>query len=377
MSVADRTSALKKLSLTDAELLAVSVAATNFKTSHDANSKAYATQAMNIQNTDADLEAYKGRANAVLQQAQDVISSSVSLNGSKKLATAIENQRLGSHVYKYFFEIASDITTLSSSDNYHHQHKVALRLAAFNPAKRLPRCPGGNPPNPVVRLSATLVGSTILNTSDGTHFTMSMVGSGSYTATWTGGYTCVDPTGGGFYIQDNARFIDGLGNITNFNGVSNLFCGFPTNGPIDLSANTTSTFTDSSDNVGGTYEFDLIEVAGTVKTVWASILDYFEFAYTWSYSAGGAVIDGNGNYFYPVINWCANGTPDWNPQIVEDSSITKAGDRFFVTGNFMIRPTPDSYWIAADAPFGGGGLTIVGYPGPLMPHLCTHTGPQL
>jgi hypothetical protein len=215
-----------------------------------------------------------------------------------------------------------------------------------------------------------------LNTSDGTHFTMSMLGSGSYPATWTGGYTCVVPTGGGFYIQDNARFIDGLGNITNFNGVSNLFCGFPTNGPIDLSANTASTFTDSRDNVGGTYEFDLIEVAGTVKTVWASILDYFEFAYTWSYSAGGATIDGNGNYFYPVINWCANGTPDWNPQIVEDSSVTKTGDRYFVTGNFMKRPSTSSYWIPADAPFGSAGLTLVGFPGPIMPHLCTHTGPQ-
>jgi hypothetical protein len=104
MSATDRATALKNPSLNDSEVLAVSAAALNFKTAHAANSQAYAAQAMNLQNTDADLEAYKGRANAVLQQAQDVIFSSVSLNGSKKLATAIEKWRLGSHVYKYFLK---------------------------------------------------------------------------------------------------------------------------------------------------------------------------------------------------------------------------------------------------------------------------------
>jgi hypothetical protein len=100
-----------------------------------------------------------------------------------------------------------------------------------------------------------------------------------------------------------------------------------------------------------------------------SIKNYYEFAFTWMLRNGLPLIVGT-NYFYPVIANCSNGTPDWYPATVEDSSVDAPIDVTFETGSFMVRVSTLAHWTTL------GGFTIAAFPSTYPPEPCTHTGPQ-
>jgi hypothetical protein len=103
----------------------------------------------------------------------------------------------------------------------------------------------------------------------------------------------------------------------------------------------------------------------------AKLSDYFEFAFTWMSKNGPPLIVGT-NYIYPVTQNCSNGTPDWYPGTLEDSSSHAANDVRFWSGNFMVRASTTAYW----TPLEPIGFTLVGYTSAYPPEPCTHTGPS-
>jgi hypothetical protein len=101
--------------------------------------------------------------------------------------------------------------------------------------------------------------------------------------------------------------------------------------------------------------------------------EYFHFAYTWSIAVGPGVPVTKG-WQYPVTQYCANGTPDYNPPSVFDG--VSGTDYYFVTGAFQARVSQANLWTTLVVPVPP--FTITAFPPypPYPPHICMHTGPQ-
>jgi hypothetical protein len=113
----------------------------------------------------------------------------------------------------------------------------------------------------------------------------------------------------------------------------------------------------------------ICSAVGDIYSSGGGLSKYYEFAFTWMLRSGLPLIVGT-NYFYPVIANCSNGTPDWYPATVEDSSVDAPIDVTFLTGSFMVRISTLAFWTSL------GGFTIAAYPSTYPPEPCTHTGPQ-
>jgi hypothetical protein len=107
-----------------------------------------------------------------------------------------------------------------------------------------------------------------------------------------------------------------------------------------------------------------------------SLSKYEEFAFTVDSRRGVPLPLGDGMYLYRVVHQCDNGTPDWNPQIIEDGSPTAPYNIYWVTGSFMVRISTKAQWTSITAPFGQYGITLAGYEEWRGLQECTHTGPQ-
>lgn len=133
---------------------------------------------------------------------------------------------------------------------------------------------------------------------------------------------------------------------------------------------------------GQEVEFDystsvICSAAGTLPLLNAS--KYFEFADTSDKATGAGTYNGTSlgdpAYKYNVVHNCSNGTPDFNPSVVEDINPHSATDRYFIVTGMLFRFSQTSTWRVL---FPNDYVsTVNGGPGPLDPQpWCTHTGPQ-
>jgi hypothetical protein len=281
MPASDLTASLKKMGLSGSEITTVTSAAKSLKASHDANASAYQAQGMRQQNTDSDLAAYVQQQDTLLQQNLNNVSNNLSALSLTALSNAVSMKQSAMKLNKFYFEIPSPMPVSMKQRN-----TPRLTAASYHPKSSfLPHCPNGNVYQ-LYLVSGAVSESNTFSTSNGTSFSLTTVGNGTYTITFETAWTCVEPAGDVFHVQMNATFTSGAGNLIANGATQSDFCGHPGSGSFNLSSVTgTVNFTDP-ENVDGTLEVAVIDVKALQTSVLASIFDYIKGFYEHTATTG-------------------------------------------------------------------------------------------
>lgn len=134
--------------------------------------------------------------------------------------------------------------------------------------------------------------------------------------------------------------------------------------------------TDGPDSGNSTSSL-VCSIAGIFYSV-GPIAKYFEGAGTYDEATGPGTSDGTSGgepvYQYNVVNYCTNGTPDYNPSSLLVNEPNAATDRYFFATAILFRLSTTSTWSVL---WPTGGATEYGGPQKASPPTpCTHTGPQ-
>lgn len=381
VSALQRNINLKGMGLADAEVVAVSAQAANFKTVHDANAAAFSAQAMRTKNTKDDRLAYQGTDDGLLQQLQTSLSTKLSEASAKALSTEIEKQKIGMKTYRFVFEVPTESSPITN--NIPKIITPKFKTASYHlGGGGYPICPGGQGPYHILIVTGTVSGSNTLGTTDGTTFSMTMAANGTYSESYSQSLTCTNPYPdypAGFKIELDAAFNNGSGNFTTQgsqqSAVSPPACFHETEGPINVSntAYTDSFVLQEGIPMPGTTDFKLLQIAisGLIALLAenANKIDV-EIAFTWSIQNGTPQNLGPLQWVTPISQWCdtAHIPPDFNPPTATTTLFPSQAGFYSDAACFRYNDgTSKSSWIC-----GPGLIKSQFSPTTLGPQACTH-----
>jgi hypothetical protein len=248
---------LKKAGLSNSEVTSVRVAAAAFKTAHDANASAFLASAMRVTNSASELASYTDQDNALVQQTTTNIASLSPLS-LKALNTLAGYSHTG--VQKFFLE-ASSAMPISASNRAH----------LINASITCPKGSGG--PYQIYDIGVSLSTALSLSSSNGTNYTFTSVGSGTYTVTYQNAYTCKEAPADVFHIKQ----VGTMNGAPSFNGsgaTETDFCGHPGSGSFNLYAVTNAVNFTNPQDVTGTVDWQIIDVVAGVTEIMADTTEY-------------------------------------------------------------------------------------------------------